>query len=80
MHAKLFVDRYAPMADAEPELFKTILETGKTLALTEDGVPQVVVLPYTTFTMIIKTIDMVADEGPLRQVVKAARHLDLPKD
>lgn len=77
MDNKLFIDGYVPMTDAEPEIFKKILETGKTLALTEGGVPQVVVLPYETFTILLNTIDMVADYEPLRQLVRSVRNVEI---
>lgn len=75
MDNKLFIDSYAPLKDVEPDIFKTILETGKTLALTEDGAPKVVVLTYDTFTRLIQCIDMAADDGPLRQLVRSARNV-----
>ena len=74
-----FIDKSRPMTDEEQEVLNNILDGGKTVALTKDGVPQVVVLPYEAFSAAISAIDMVAQHEPLRQMVQSVRRLESQK-
>lgn len=68
------IDSYVPAEKAEwQKIFTNVLKTGETVAITDNGVPGAVILPYDTFAGILETLDILASETTVRQLIKSAR-------
>ena len=61
---------YVPIARAQgrfADIFENIRKSGDTVAITENGVPEAVILPYAKFDALLETMEILADRHLMAQ-------------
>ena len=69
------IESYVPTAQAPaqwPEIVRKIRNTGEPIALTENGAPEAVLLPFSAYAGLLETIDILADAKAMARLARAA--------
>ncbi|MBW1981239.1 MAG: type II toxin-antitoxin system Phd/YefM family antitoxin [Deltaproteobacteria bacterium] len=70
------IDQFVPVTKAKSiflELVRKISETDDTIAITKNGVPEVVLLSMSKFQNLLETLEILSDEKAMKSIRKSIR-------
>ncbi len=73
------IQQYVPVTRAKTmllELVRKIKESDETIAITKNGVPEVVLISMNTFIGLSETLEILSDEKAMKSIRKSIRQAD----
>ena len=73
------IQQYIPVTRAKTmllELVRKIKDSDETIAITKNGVPEVVLISMNTFIGLLETLEILSDEKAMKSIRKSIRQAD----
>jgi len=73
------IQKYVPVTRAKTmllDLVRKIKDSDETIAITKNGVPEVVLISMNTFTGLLETLEILSDEKAMKSIRKSIRQAD----
>ncbi|MFH1935402.1 MAG: type II toxin-antitoxin system prevent-host-death family antitoxin [Pseudomonadota bacterium] len=73
------IQQYVPVTRAKTmllELVRKIKDSDETIAITKNGVPEVVLMSMNTFIGLLETLEILSDEKAMKSIRKSIRQAD----
>ena len=73
------IQQYVPVTRAKTmllDLVRKIKDSDETIAITKNGVPEVVLISMNTFTGLLETLEILSDEKAMKSIRKSIRQAD----
>ena len=73
------IQQYVPVTRAKTmllDLVRKIKDSDETIAITKNGVPEVVLISMNTFIGLLETLEILSDEKAMKSIRKSIRQAD----